>query len=72
MPAVGAGFGASSDITPIWLDNVECRGNETMISDCNSNGWGVHNCFKAEDTGVRCSMGKLIISEKRVHVIARE
>jgi len=39
---------------PIWLDNVQCVGNETSIADCIHNGWGVHRCYHRHDVSVAC------------------
>ena len=40
----------------IWLDDVQCVGNETLISHCNHLGWGVHDiyCRSIDDAGVVC------------------
>lgn len=47
-----AHFGQASE--EIWFDNARCKGNETYISQCSTNGWGIHDCTHNEDAGVRC------------------
>ena len=47
-----AAFGQGTG--PIWLDDVQCVGNERSISHCNHLGLGVHNCRHYKDAGVVC------------------
>ena len=41
----------------IWLDQVNCVGNEISLFDCNTNDIGDHDCTHDKDAGVTC--GKL-------------
>lgn len=41
----------------IWLSNVECTGNERMLTNCSAN-INVTGCAHAQDAGVRCQPGK--------------
>ena len=39
----------------IFMDELNCNGNETSIMDCPYNSWGRHNCRHSQDAGVQCS-----------------
>ncbi|XP_009954761.1 PREDICTED: macrophage receptor MARCO-like [Leptosomus discolor] len=47
-------FTATAGTGQIWLDDVNCSGNERSIFDCRKSNWGVHNCSHGEDAGVEC------------------
>jgi len=59
----GEGTGA------IWLDNVNCRGNETSLTDCQHAGWGVHNCGHTEDVSIIC-VDSLDITGNELRIVA--
>ncbi|XP_051801899.1 deleted in malignant brain tumors 1 protein [Acanthochromis polyacanthus] len=48
-----ARFGQGSG--PIWLDDVQCSGNESLITNCTHRGFGVHNCGHNEDASTICN-----------------
>ncbi|TKS76440.1 Deleted in malignant brain tumors 1 protein [Collichthys lucidus] len=39
---------------PIWLDNVQCTGQEAALTHCTHPGFGENNCGHGEDAGVIC------------------
>ncbi|NXF93951.1 MARCO protein, partial [Eubucco bourcierii] len=49
-----AAFTATAGSGQIWLDDVNCNGNEHSIFDCLKPDWGVNNCSHNEDAGVEC------------------
>uniref|UniRef100_A0A8C8DRM6 Soluble scavenger receptor cysteine-rich domain-containing protein SSC5D n=1 Tax=Oryzias sinensis TaxID=183150 RepID=A0A8C8DRM6_9TELE len=46
-------FGAGTG--QVWLDDVLCKGNESDLSQCTHNGYGISNCGHGEDAGVICA-----------------
>lgn len=40
---------------PIWLDGIQCLGNETNVDQCMHEDWGNHNCKHDEDISLSCS-----------------
>ncbi|XP_038061681.1 deleted in malignant brain tumors 1 protein-like [Patiria miniata] len=53
--AVSAAAEFSVGSGPIFLDNVECAGDESALANCSHAGWTEHNCDHSEDAGVICS-----------------
>ena len=46
-------FGQGSG--PIWLDNVQCTGSESILASCGHLGFNItRSCSHSEDAGVRC------------------
>ena len=43
-----------------WLDELNCRGNETSINECAHRSIGRHDCGHNEDIGVVCTRSKLL------------
>lgn len=39
----------------MWLNNVDCSGNENKLVDCTHSGWGVEDCFRAENVKIKCN-----------------
>ena len=58
-----AHFGEGSG--SIWMDDLECTGDEFNVFDCKHNGWGEHNCEHKEDAGIVCgaTSSKLIFRQ---------
>ncbi|XP_073693836.1 antigen WC1.1-like [Garra rufa] len=54
VDALGAAhFGPGSG--PIWMGLVLCTGSESTLKNCESAGWGQHQCDHSKDAGVNCS-----------------
>lgn len=46
-------FGRGQD--QVWLDDVQCAGDEKFLTDCRHRGLGEHDCDHNEDAGLICS-----------------
>ena len=52
--ALTSGFPHGDLRQQIWLDDVQCRGNEQRLIECPANPLGSHNCGHFDDAGVSC------------------
>ncbi|KAG2433424.1 hypothetical protein HXX76_008482 [Chlamydomonas incerta] len=50
----GAYNAAAGTPPAYWLDNVECVGDESSLTQCASNAWGENDCVDSETVGVQC------------------
>ena len=42
----------------IWLDDVNCTGVESSLTQCAKSDWGIHDCTHQEDAAVLCPSGQ--------------
>ena len=45
---------------PVYLDEVDCAGNESYLINCSHAGVGRSNCKNSEDAGVKCSISESV------------
>jgi len=50
---LGNQYGAGTGY--LWMDDVECVGNEETLASCPHRGWGVHNCGHENDVSISCT-----------------
>ena len=62
-PRAGAGAMVGGAYRPsggrIWLDDVNCTGVESSLTQCAKSDWGIHDCTHQEDAAVLCPSGQL-------------
>ncbi|XP_067881166.1 scavenger receptor cysteine-rich type 1 protein M130-like [Heterodontus francisci] len=46
------------DSGPVWLDELNCSGNESFLWECPSASWDNHDCSHEEDVRIMCSEHK--------------
>ncbi|XP_041070322.1 deleted in malignant brain tumors 1 protein-like isoform X4 [Carcharodon carcharias] len=52
---------------PVWLEGLECSGEESYLWQCPSEYWGAHDCSHKEDVKIMCSEHKELRLVKGKH-----
>uniref|UniRef100_A0A8C6VQ76 SRCR domain-containing protein n=1 Tax=Naja naja TaxID=35670 RepID=A0A8C6VQ76_NAJNA len=68
LPNAAFGEGTGS----IFLDQIQCKGNESNLEDCSHKPWGVHDCRHKEDAGVICSEIRYLTQKSNLHLFSFE
>ena len=48
-------YSGGSDDAPVWLDDVQCEGDEQRLGDCPHGPLGTHTCTHEHDIGIICT-----------------
>lgn len=54
--------GFTEGVGVVWLEGIDCRGNETRLTECGFLNWGQSRCDHTHDAGVICESPKSISS----------
>lgn len=48
------GSATTNSSMPIWMDHVQCQGNETSLDQCSHDRWGTNHCTHNQDVVIQC------------------
>ncbi|XP_042309050.1 deleted in malignant brain tumors 1 protein-like [Sceloporus undulatus] len=64
----GTHYGQGSG--PIWLESVNCTGDEATLKECQKTAWGEHSCSHSQDANVECSaVESVAFIETSIHLV---
>ena len=55
-PQPVSALGLSSSAWPVWLENLQCGGEEASLTECGFSGWASSDCDHSEDVHLLCAV----------------